>query len=142
VATLLRERPAMRTNRLVPVLGALACACLAVPAYAADRVHAGQWTGTTTAAGRTYSSSSCLTQADANAMNGDAQTIQAYLERTIPPSICKLSAIKATGNQVSYATACRGGAPAVVTTAYHGDSFETVDTKGTKSIGRRVGACH
>jgi hypothetical protein len=131
----------MKISRFVPLLGALACACAAVPAYAADRMHAGQWAGTTTAAGRTYTSSSCLTQGDASAMNGDAASILAYLQKTIPPSICKLSDVKANGNQVSYAAACRGGAPAVVTTSYHGDSFETVDTKGTKSTGKRVGAC-
>jgi len=131
----------MRTHRLVPLLGALACVCIALPANAADRMHAGQWTGTTTAAGRTYHSASCLTQADANAMNGDARSIQAYLERTIPASICKISDVNANGNQVSYRTACRGGPPAVVTSAYHGDSFETADTKGTKSTGQRVGAC-
>ena len=131
----------MNANHLVPVLGALACACLALPAGAADRMHAGQWTGMTTAAGRTYNSSTCLTQADANAMNGDVQSIQAYLVKTIPPSICKLSDIKATGNQVSYTSACHGSTPAVVTTFYHGDSFESADTKGTKSTGKRQGAC-
>ena len=131
----------MKISRFVPLLGALACACAAVPAYAADRMHAGQWAGTTTAAGRTYTSSSCLTQGDASAMNGDVGSIRAYLEKTIPPSICKLSDIKANGDQVSYTAACRGGAPAVVTTSYHGDSFESADTKGTRSSGKRVGAC-
>ncbi len=141
MATLLRENPAMNANRLAPVLGALACACVALPAFAADRMHAGQWTGVTTAAGRTYNSSSCLSQADANAMNGNAQSVQAYLEKTIPPSICKLSNVTATGAQISYTTACHGAPAAVVTTTYHGDSFESADTKGTKSTGRRVGAC-
>ena len=131
----------MNANRLAPLMGALACACLALPAFAADRMHAGQWTGVTTAAGRTYNSSSCLSQADANAMNGDARSIQAYLEKTIPPSICKLSNIKATGNQVSYSSACHGRPATVVTTAYHGDSFEAADTLGTKSTGHRVGPC-
>jgi len=130
----------MKTNRFAPVLGALACACLVLPAHAADRMHAGQWAGTTTAAGRTYASSSCLTAGDAGEMNGDATSIRAYLEKTIPPSICKLSDIKATGDVVSYTATCRG-ASAVVTTSYHGDSFESADTKGTRSTGHRVGAC-
>ncbi|MDB5480414.1 MAG: hypothetical protein JWO83_1467 [Caulobacteraceae bacterium] len=125
----------------VSLLGVFACVCIALPAHAADRVRAGQWTGTTTAAGKTYNSSSCMTSTDAGAMNGDAASIRGYLEKTIPPTICKISNIRTDGAKVTYTTFCAGGPATVITSVYHGDSFETVDTKGTKSSGKRLGPC-
>ena len=135
-----RELP-MKTNRRAAALSACVLACVAFPAGAADRVHAGQWVGSWTDGTRTRATSSCMSQADADAMNGDAKSIQAYLEKTIPPSICKLSDIKVDGGKVSYTSACAGGAPKLNTTLYHGDSFESFDSKGAKSAAKRVGAC-
>jgi hypothetical protein len=119
----------------------LAFVCLAPPAEAADRMRAGQWAGTTTIPGKTFASSNCITQADADAMNGDVKTVQAYLETIIPPTICKLSDIKVDGGQVIYTSKCGGGAANVTTTAYHGDSFVSSDSKGTKSEAKLMGAC-
>ncbi len=131
----------MKTHRFARLLAALAFVSLAFPANAADRMRAGQWSGTTTTGGRTFNTSNCITQGNADAMNGDANSIRTYLEAVIPPAICRLTNIRAIGGQVSYASTCRVGAATVVTTTYHGDSFESVDTKGTKSSGKRIGAC-
>ena len=131
----------MTLRRSFASLAALAAACLALPADAADRMRAGQWVGTTVAAGRTFPNSSCISQADADAMNGDAKSIKAYLERVIPPEICKLSDVKVNGGVVVYTATC-GSAPArIVTTSYHGDSSEGGDSTGTKSEAKRTGAC-
>ena len=131
----------MKTNRRAAALSAFALACFALPAVAADRVHAGQWAGSWTDGKVTRATSSCMSQADADAMNGDARSIRGYLEKTIPPSICKLSDIKVDGGKVTYTATCGAAAPRVLTSTYHGDSFESVDSNGAKSVGKRVGAC-
>ena len=132
----------MKTNQHIAMLFTCAFAFLAVPAEAADRIRAGQWVGTTTmTGGRTRPSSNCMTQSDADALNGDAKSVQAYLEKAIPPTICKLTDIKLNGGQVVYTSVCGGGAPNVVTTNYHGDSFEGTSTGGVKTEAKLVGAC-
>ena len=137
----------MKTNRTMPLIATFAFSCLALPAAAADRMSAGQWVGTTTVGGKTFNTSQCMAQSDVDAMNGDVESIRAYLEKVIPPAICKLTDIQVNGGQVIYTSACRAGAATVVTTvttvttAYHGDSFESADTKGTKSEAKLVGAC-
>jgi hypothetical protein len=132
----------MKTNLYKALFLTCVFACLAVPAEAADRIRAGQWVGSTTmTGGRTRPSSSCMTQSDADAMNGDVKSVRAYLEKTIPPSICKLSDIKLNGGQVVYTSVCNGGAPNVVTTNYRGDSFEGTSTGGVKTEAKLVGAC-
>jgi hypothetical protein len=110
-------------------------------AFAAERMRAGQWKGTTVAAGQTYPNSSCISQADADAMNGDARSVGAYLQKVIPPSICKISDVKAQGPQVVYTVACGGGAPKVVTTSYHGNSSAGSDTTGVKTEAKLTGPC-
>ena len=134
----------MKTNRYLPLISVFVLTSFALPADAADRMRTGQWVGTTTAAGRTFNTSNCMAQSDVEAMNGDVESIRAYLEKVIPPAICKLTDIQVNGDQVIYTSACRGGAATVVatvTTTYHGDSFESADTKGTKSEAKLVGAC-
>ena len=134
----------MKTNRYLALISVFVLTSFALPADAADRMRVGQWVGTTTAAGRTLNTSNCMAQSDVEAMNGDVESIRAYLEKVIPPAICKLTDIQVNGDQVIYTSACRGGAATVVatvTTTYHGDSFESADTKGTKSEAKLVGAC-
>ena len=130
----------MKTNRTMPLIAMFAFACLALPVAAADRMSAGQWDGTTTVGGKPFNTSNCMAQSDVDAMNGDAKAVRAYLEKVIPPSICKLTDIQVNADQIIYTSAC-GSAAAVETTTYHGDSFEGADSKGTKSEGKRVGAC-
>jgi Protein of unknown function (DUF3617) len=131
----------MTANRNLLLLLMLAFACLAIPAEAADRMRAGQWTGTTTVSGKTFASSQCITQSDADAMNGDIKSVREYLVKIIPPTICKLTDIKVDGGQVIYTSTCGGGAANVTTTTYHGDSFVSLDSKGTKSEAKLMGAC-
>jgi len=117
------------------------CAGLALPVYAVERMRAGQWTGTTLVGGRMHPTSSCITQSDADAMNGDAKAVQAYLEKIIPASICKISDVTAQGGQIAYTASC-GKLPAkVVTTSYHGDSSEGTDSTGAKTEARLAGPC-
>jgi hypothetical protein len=116
-------------------------ASVALSAEAADRMRAGQWTGVTTIPGRTIPTSTCMSQSDADAMNGDVKSVRAYLEKAIPPSICKLTDIKVNGGQVIYTSACGGGTANVVTTTYHGDRSEGSSTGGAKTEAKWVGAC-
>jgi hypothetical protein len=120
---------------------ALAFCSVAFPAQAADRMRPGQWVGSTVAGGRTFASSTCVTQADADAMNGDAQAVRVGLEKVIPAKVCKLSDIKANGAQVVYTSVCNGGAPTVITTLYRGDSFESTSSTGVRSTAKLTGAC-
>ena len=131
----------MKTNHHQALLLTCVFACLTLPAEGADRVRAGQWTGVTTMPGRTIPNSTCLSQSDADAMNGDAKSVQAYLEKIIPPGICKLTDVKVNGGQVVYTSVCAGGAPNVVTTTYHGDRSEASTTNGVKTEAKWVGAC-
>ena len=131
----------MKTNNQKTLLLTCAVACLALPAAAADRVRPGQWVGVTTVGSKSYDTSACISQSDADAMNGDAKSVPAYLEKTIPPEICKVTDIKVNGGQVIYTAVCKNVAPDVVTTNHHGNSFEGTSTNGTKSAARLTGAC-
>jgi hypothetical protein len=134
----------MKANGYMPLIAIIALAGLVASADAADRMRAGQWDATTITSARTFTASSCMTQKDSDAINGDAVSIRAYLETVIPPALCKLADIHVNGDQVIYTSTCSVGATTAVTTvttAYHGNSFESVDTKGTKSQGKLVGAC-
>ena len=131
----------MKTDRFAALTIACAACCLSLPAEAVDRIHAGQWVGSWTGGGRTRATSNCMTQADADAMNGDARAIRGYLEATIPPTVCKLSDIKANGGEVTYTAVCGGGKPNMITTTYHGESLESTDSSGAKSEAKRVGPC-
>ena len=115
----------MRINPDTIVASILLIACLAVPAQAvADRMRAGQWVGTTIVGGKTYPTSSCISQKDADALNGDAKAVAAYLETIMPPEICRITDVKAEGSQIVYTATCTGATPKVVTTSYHGTSSE------------------
>jgi hypothetical protein len=134
----------MKTSRYWTILSMLVFIGLALSAQAADRIRAGQWAGTTTVGGKTYTTSSCVSQSDAAAMNGDAKGIKAYLETMIPPQICKITDVKANGSQVIYTASCNGSAVKTVktvTTSYYGDRSEGTDSTGSKTEAKLVGAC-
>jgi hypothetical protein len=134
----------MTTNRSVTGLLLLMFIGLGLSAQAADRVRAGQWVGTTIVDGKTYTTSSCLSQSDAAGINGDAKAVKAYLETIIPAQICQLTDVKADGNQVIYTASCSGGTAKTVktvTTSYYGDRSEGTDSAGGKTEAKRVGAC-
>src|ERR1700686_5098601 len=77
----------MKTNHPKTLLLIGVLACIALPADAADRIRAGQWVGTTTMPGRTIPTSTCMSQSDADAMNGDVKAGRAYLEKVIPADL-------------------------------------------------------
>jgi hypothetical protein len=134
----------MKSNRYLRSLSVLVFIGLALSAQAADRVRAGQWVGTTIVDGKTYPTSSCISQSDAVGINGDATTVKAYLETIIPPEICKITDVKAEGTQVIYTASCGGGTKKTVktvTTSYYGDRSEGTDTTGSKIEAKLVGAC-
>jgi hypothetical protein len=131
----------MKTISHWVLLWASAVACLAVAAEAANRVRAGQWEMTVMVAGREVSRSTCLSQADADAINGDARSIKEYAERVSSPAGCKVTDVTINGNQIIVTSVCAAGKQNVGTTTYHGDSFETVNTNGAKSQSKWVGPC-
>jgi len=131
----------MKFDHRAASLCALVFLTVAAPSYGADRMRAGQWNGTTVVGDRTFSSSSCLSRSDADAMNGDSNSIRLYLETIISPGICKITDVKATGNQVIYTASCGSAPSRVVTASYHGDSFEGSDSTGTKTAAKLVGPC-
>lgn len=131
----------MKTNHHKALLLTCVFACVAPSADAADRMRAGQWVGTWTGGGRTRPTSTCVAPSDAEAMNGDVKSVRAYLEKIIPPTICKVTNIKVSGGQINYTSVCAGGKENVITTTYHGDSFESTDTSGARSEAKWIGAC-
>jgi len=132
---------AMATKPGLTIFAAIAFSCLALPAVAADRMRPGQWVGTTVAGGRTFPTSSCIAQSDADAMNGDAAAVAAYLAKTIPPEVCKISDVKAQGTQVVYTASCGKLPPKIVTTSYQGDSSAGSDNTGSTTTAKLVGPC-
>ena len=81
-----------------------------------------------------------MTQGDADAVNGDAKSVAAYLEKIIPPTICKVTNIKVSAGQITYTSVCQGKENAITTT-YRGDSFESTDSSGAKSQAKWTGPC-
>jgi hypothetical protein len=116
--------------------------CIAAPAAAADRVRAGQWEMTLNVAGRTMTRTVCLSQSDADAINGDLKSIRAKAEKDAAAGGggCTVTDVRTSGNQVIVTSVC-GGKENVGTTTYHGDTLETVNTNGTKAQSKWVGAC-
>jgi hypothetical protein len=131
----------MTTSSRVLIVIAVFAAGIADPASAADRVRAGQWTGTTMVGGKTYPTSSCISQGDADAINGDVKAVQGYLQGIIPPEICTISDVKASGGQVIYSATCGKNATKVVTTSYFGTHAEGTDSAGGKTEAKLVGPC-
>jgi len=134
----------MKIHRYVRTFLVVAFMGMALSAQAADRVRAGQWIGTTIVDGKTYPTSSCISQSDAAGINGDAKAIKAYLETIIPPEICAITDVKAEGARITYTASCSAGTKKTVktvTTTYYGDRSEGTDTAGSKVEAKLVGAC-
>lgn len=112
----------MKINRYVALLSAGVFSCLAFPANATDRVQAGQWESTLTMNGHNSTSSTCISQSDADGMNGDEKSMRAISEKKFAPEHCRVNDVKVNGNQVKLTGAC-DGTHYVATTDYHGDSF-------------------
>ncbi len=128
------------SNRKTVLLGCIVT-CIAVPAGAAERVRPGQWDMTLTIAGRSMTKSMCMSQSDADAINGDTKTVRAKVEKDAAAGGCTVKDVKVDGNQITVRSVCGEGKENVGTTTYHGDSLETVNTNGTKAQSKWVGAC-
>jgi hypothetical protein len=131
----------MNTNRYLVTASMLLFGCLGLTAVAADRVRPGLWTGTTVVGGKTYPTSSCISQTDATALNGDAKAVKGYLEKIIPAEICAITDVKVDGGQIVYTASCGRGGSKVVTTSYHGDRSEGTDSTGGKTDAKLMGPC-
>jgi hypothetical protein len=118
----------------------VAIAVPALGARAADRVHTGQWETTMETGGRSRVIKTCVTPEEAQVMNGDENTLKAGIEKATAATGCKVTALKASGNQVTVSSQCPMGAN-TGTTTYHGDSYESENTNGTKVHAKRIGAC-
>lgn len=129
----------MQTDRRIALLCACVLALLALPAQAVDRLHAGQWETSSNTAGRTRAHSACLSQAEADAMNGDTASIRAVTEKQFGGA-CTVKDVKVKGGQVVLTSLC-GGKELVSTTEYHGDSYDSVSSNGSTVQAKRVGAC-
>ena len=101
----------MRTARAPALLVPCLTICVAFPAWAADRVRAGQWETTLTVTGQAITRSVCLSQSDADAINGDAHTLKAYVEKVNAPAGCEVTDVTITGNQVKVTSVCASGKP-------------------------------
>ena len=118
----------------------VAIAVQAAGAAAADRVHAGEWETTVESGGKSFSMKSCATPAQAAAMNGDDKMLRDGIEKAMAGSGCTVTGVKASGSQVTVSSQCSIGAN-TGTTTYHGDSYESENTNGSKVHAKRIGAC-
>jgi hypothetical protein len=110
-------------------------------AAAVDRVHAGQWETTIESGGRSHVMTTCVTPAEAQAMNGDEAALRDGIEKATAATGCKLMGVKASGNQVTVSSQCSVGSN-TGTTTYRGESYDSENSNGTKVHAKRVGACH
>ncbi len=127
---------------LVPLIAGVVTSA-AMPDIAADRLRPGNYEQTVTIAGKTMKRPQCISQSDADAINGDAKSIRTWLERLVSPvdKSCAIKDVNAVGNKVTVTKSCPDGRETVGTTTYFGDRYETVNSGGIKSEGRWTGPC-
>ena len=133
-----------RAALLASLSGLIAFA--AAPLQAADRVKPGLWEITETSAGKTYTTTACMTPDMAKSANADEQTVRALTEKA-GAGVCVLGTYQVSGNKVSSTMTCDKSVTATSTT-FHGDSYESVMTRiydgkttTTHIKSRRVGTC-
>jgi hypothetical protein len=138
-----KEDTMKNPHRAAVLVGLTACwlAGISFSAAATERVRPGEWTTTLNAGGRTMSRSVCVSPEDASALNGDEGSIRAYTERVTARAGCKVTGVKAIGEQVTVTSVCTSGQENVGTTVYHGDRSETVNSSGAKAESKLVGPC-
>jgi uncharacterized protein DUF3617 len=118
--------------------------------HAQDRMRAGNWENTVTAAdGQTATRNACLSAQDAAMSNGSAAVIRAETEKAIAKSgRCKLKDFAIDGKGKTETMVCGADTIHNETTFHGGDSFETTTTRTTGGVvtvahfkGRRTGDC-
>ena len=133
-----------RAALLASLSGLIAFA--AAPLQAADRMKPGLRENTVTSAGKTYTTTDCVTPDMAKLHNADEQTVRALSEKA-GAGVCVLGAYQDSGNKVSYTMTC-GKSVTTSSTTYRGDSIENVTTQiddgkttTTQFKSRRIGTC-
>jgi len=124
----------------------IACVC-SFSVRAAERMAAGQWEFTLTGNGDSRVMKQCITQDQANEMNGDTATARGFAEKRAKGR-CTIKSYDIQGNTVKYALIC-GDRTIESATTFTGDTSEgtqttttadgKVDTRTIKA--RRLGAC-
>lgn len=111
---------------------------------AAQRVQAGQWETTMqVGSGAPLKSKSCISSAEADAMNGDAATLRNYVEASTATNTagrCAVTDAVVQGQRTVITMRC-GKTEVVGTTDYQGDRYESSSSNGTTLSGTRVGDC-
>ena len=133
-----------RAALLASLSGLIAFA--AAPLQAADRMTPGQWETTATSAGKTYTTTACMTPDMAKIANDDEKTVRAGMDKA-GAGLCVLGNYEDSGNKVSYTMTC-GKSVTTKSTTFRGDTSEGVRTRiydgkttTTQIKSRRVGAC-
>ena len=135
----------MTINRILLSIGFIAL--VASPALnAEERFHAGKWEIVFTG-DNPHTSTTCLTPAMTQGMNGTAEAVRADTEKTAAARKFKVEDYKFDGTTLSY-TAVGAERTFVNKASYHGDTFESlIITKAggkeytTQQKGRRLGPC-
>lgn len=129
--------------------------CLALFAatvsYAQDRMRAGNWESTVTAAnGQTITNNACLTPENATMSNGSPAMIRAETEKALAKSgRCKLTDFHIDADSKTETMVCGEDTIHNESKFHGGDSFETTTTRtkgGVATVahfkGKRTGDCH
>jgi hypothetical protein len=118
--------------------------------HAQDRMRAGNWESTVTAAdGRAATRNACLSAQDAAMSNGSAAVIRAETEKAMAKSgSCKLKDFAIDAKGKTETMVCGADTIHNETTFHGGDSFETTTTRTQGGVvtvahfkGRRTGDC-
>jgi Protein of unknown function (DUF3617) len=109
-------------------------------AQAADRVHPGLWEITIGDGAPGMVTRSCITAAHAGVANLDDKAFQEHLARAAKEDGCTVKDVKVSGNQVTIDSVC-DGQQNVISTTYHGESYDQVNSNGMKVRAKRIGAC-
>lgn len=122
---------------------------VAAPAFATERMLAGQYeTTTVTADGKSRTGTRCITAEDAKTANDDANVGRAYMEKA-SKGTCKVTAYDFVGDTVSTTMVC-GKATVIGRQTFHGNDAFDGDTRITSEgktmlaahfTSKRLGAC-
>ena len=133
------------------VIPAVMCLTLsaATALHAQERMRAGMWENTVTAAsGQSTTRSSCLKPEDAAKSNGPAAVVRAETEKALSKTACALKDFNLDNDNLTQTMVCGSTTIHQETTFHGGGSFETTTTnteggatKVSRIRGRRTGEC-
>jgi hypothetical protein len=139
----------MKSLPQTTLLASIGCLLfLSSPALrAADRMAVGQWDFDMTTDGVTHTIKHCVTQDEADGVNGSVSSAREHSAKSAVHAHCSLTSFDILGDKVSYALTC-GPRTIESLSTYHGEAFEGALTttqagKVTKTSvkAHRVGAC-